>query len=343
MDDIFTGFTEDISDGVSSDGIRASIDIGTNTVLLLVANIRNGLIEVLHEDERMPRLGNGVDQHRNLSVDSMERVIGVLIEYRNYIYDRFGVIPVVVTGTSAVRDAENRIEFLWLVEEATGYRVRILSQREETGITFKGALSVLDPRVSSFIQTETRRNATDADFMVIDIGGGSTEVAIGGNDGDLSFGYSFNMGSVRFSERYLKESPPRDENLDIAVQAINEMVGQAPFSKFIGNQTIAVGVAGTAITLQYLVQSIVRGTKFVDEAPKGQFIQLREIEEVYQKLRNLTTAEIRAINPGLMEGREDIILAGTLILISILKHAGIDRFAVSTGGIRHGALLSLAY
>lgn len=279
----------------------AAIDIGTNTVLLLVADVADGVVTPLYQDQRIPRLGKGVDASGNLSMDRMMAVIECLVEYRDAIYERFGVLPVVVTATSAVRDAANRIEFLWMVEEATGYRIRILTGDEEADTTFRGALSMLP-------------DARNGDICVIDIGGGSTEL-IFASDGVITKQHSFDVGSVRMSER-----AGWTTSAALDVEALFRSKGFADVRRR------AVGVAGTA--------GVVR-------AVSGD-LSLTALELLQQDWSVLTPAELLARHPQILKGREDVIFAGLGILITAMRVIGADRLEVSDGGIRHGMVLWLA-
>lgn len=149
--------------------IRSSIDIGTNSVLLLVADCEKNGIQVLHEDQHIPRMGQGVDQTGALSKEAQQRVLHVLNTYKDYLDENYSEIvsDTIITATSAVRDASNRSEFLDKVKEQTGWTVTLLSGDEEARITYRGALSVI-----SIVESSSKN-------IVLDIGGGSTEIALG--------------------------------------------------------------------------------------------------------------------------------------------------------------------
>ncbi len=279
----------------------AAIDIGTNTVLLLVADVVDGVITPLYEDERIPRLGKGVDGSGNLHPDKMMEVISVLVEYRDAIYEQYGGIPVVITATSAVRDAANRIEFLWMVEEATGYRIRILTGHEEADITFAGALSMLP-------------EARQGNICVIDIGGGSTELILA-TDSVIIRQHSFDVGSVRYSERF-GWRPSADAETDLESQ-----FQQKGFS---GSGIRAIGVAGTA----GIVKSV---------SPDLSLTGLIALQDDWSRL---TPQTLLQRHPDVLHGREDVILAGLGILIVAMRAIGAEELEVSAGGIRHGMLLS---
>ncbi|HEX9005837.1 MAG TPA: Ppx/GppA family phosphatase, partial [Bacteroidota bacterium] len=170
----------------------AAIDIGTNTVLLLVARVASdGLVVPLVYEQRIPRLGRGVDAARRLAADSMERVVSTLEEYQLLIR---GHAPdaIAVFGTSAVRDASNRDALASLITRRTGYRLEVLSGAEEALLTYRGAISGI-------------RGIAGA--TVVDIGGGSTEITSGAA-GEILGSASLDIGSVRLTERFFRRDPP---------------------------------------------------------------------------------------------------------------------------------------
>jgi exopolyphosphatase/guanosine-5'-triphosphate,3'-diphosphate pyrophosphatase len=283
----------------------AAIDIGTNTVLLLVAEVEGGRIRELRTEQRIPRLGKGVDAAGNLAPDRMLAVIEALVEYRDIIAE-YGQMEVVVSATSAVRDAANRIEFLWLAEEATGYRIRILTGEEEADTTFTGALSMMD--------------ATPAGpWVVIDIGGGSTELILADGDRRLTR-QSFNVGSVRLSERNRWVPPLDRESVRNGVRDLTGLFRDAGFDTAVG---LAVGVAGTAGVMKALAPDL----------------RLDTLEAMLDEWCGLTPESLLARHPEVLRGREDVILAGLAILVAAMRAAGTGELTVSAGGIRHGLLL----
>lgn len=296
----------------------ASIDIGTNTVLLLIGSIgADGHIDVLHDEVQAPRLGQGVDAAHRLAPASIDRVLGVLSAYRTTV-DRFRPAKTIITATSAVRDAQNRQEFIDAVRTSTGFAVRVLSGDEEAAWTFAGTVSG-SPRTGT--------------VLVIDIGGGSTELSIGTGDRP-SFHTSLNMGAVRLTERILRTSPPRLEELADAEAEIRSHLATSPAELF--SPGIAYAVAGTPTTLAaYLSGSRSFDRSVVD----GYVLTRRAVAGVLRQLAGMPPQEIRALGPY-FEGREDVITAGTLILASVMDHFGLRSVTVSVRGLRYGALLN---
>ncbi len=292
------------------------IDIGTNTVLLLIARQdEGGQIETIIDLQRTPRLGKDVDARRVLGRDAIDRVLGVLSEYRPLL-DQHRVERIVVAATSAVRDAANRETFCNMVLKAIGREVEVLSGDEEGRWTFLGALSGL-----TGVQ-----NAT-----VIDIGGGSTEVTSGTPEG-INHAISLDLGAVRLTERFLRHSPPLADELR---EMDSWLHGQLAVLTSHSPGTQLIGVAGTATSLAVLDRGL---PAFDRNAVAGHMLSLARIETLYKELRMRSALEIRGMSQ-VMEGREDIITAGTAILLSIMGRLGAGALTVSERGIRYGLAL----
>lgn len=292
----------------------AVIDIGTNTVLLLIAQPgADGDITTLAYEQRVPRLGKGVDSSRNLQPDAMERVVAVLEEY-NAIIERHGVSHVVACGTSAVRDAHNRAEFVGLVRKRTGIMVEILSGEEEALWTYRGAISGI----------AGIRKAT-----VVDIGGGSTEITVGSAD-KVQQHCSLDIGSVRLTERFFKHDPPTHPELEKAIEIVENELARAGRFDFDGSTLI--GVAGTATSLALLDQGM---KEFNRDAVTGYRLQLDNVYALFRTLRSMPAEEILRIS-SVMEGRADVIAAGVLILREIMAHFKFKEMIVSDRGVRYG-------
>lgn len=300
----------------------ASVDIGTNSVLMLVAEIDGKTIRVLDERQAVPRLGKGVDAGRTLHPDSVNRVMEVLSDYKIWLSENYPdlVESMVVTATSAVRDAMNRREFLDRIETETGWKVRLLSGDEEARCTYHGAISVLP-------DTENLR-------CVLDIGGGSTEVAYG-RHGIFEKGVSLDIGSVRFSERYLTSNPPSTEEINRA-RAGARQAFEAGLEMSVVSSTEAVGVAGTVTS----VAAIELGLDGYNPEELNNFtLHADVISRFILEFLELKSDRIEEKYPLFLSGRGDVILSGLIILEEFLKWLGSDCITVSTGGIRHGILM----
>ena len=301
---------------------RASIDIGTNSVLLLIAEQTEKGLQVLEEAQSLPRLGSMVDSNRLLAKESMNKVLEALSEYVAII-QKYGdevLARTLVTATSAVRDAANKQEFLTLVKETVGFQVLILSGEEEAKYTYLGAIS----------QTKVESDS----IMIVDIGGGSTELAIG-NSTNLLRGISINMGSVRFNERFLLHNPPYQREIGECRRSIEALL-RATQLRFPSN-TQVVAVSGTATSLAAIDQQLFPyrssgiNNYHLNNDKLATFIRLFSIH---------TFEYLLDLHPEVMKGRVDVFLAGLLILEGVLRYARAEEFIVSNGGIRHGILLS---
>ncbi len=302
--------------------MKAAIDIGTNTTLLLIAEVENGVLNVIHEEQRMPRLGKGVDAGGAINKASRDRVVNALKEYKVIIDAEYPETEeVIVTATSAVRDASNREEFLGFVKKETGFDVQLLSGKEEADCTFLGAVSVFGDSFSS-------------DVFVLDIGGGSTELALG-RKGVLTASRSFDMGCVRFTERYLKHDPPFTEEIR---QCREQVKYQLSSFKFRPKRNVrAIGVAGTMTSLAAIDLQL---ESYDSGKLNGHTIQRDKLSKSIELFSLHTHKQLLELSPVVMKGREDIFLAGLLILEEFLNFYRIDEIIVSTGGIRHGTLLN---
>jgi len=300
--------------------ICASIDIGTNSVLLLVAQLIDGKVKVLHEEQEVPRLGKGVDRDKSLHPESQNRVINVLKQYRNFLGENFpnAVNLTIVTATSAVRDSSNREEFLNWIQRETGWTVRLLSGEEEARTTYSGAVSVLAQN--------------SGQFTVLDIGGGSTEIAMG-VESQFKNGISLDMGSVRFSERFLKHDPPLENEIDLARKEIYKVL-LANSLESIPKKLI--GVAGTVTSLA----AILLGLKsYKADKVNGFILKRSKVSEFIRQFTNMTSGDIEVKYSPFLKGRGDVITGGILILEEFMKFYDFSELIVSTGGIRHGILL----
>jgi exopolyphosphatase/guanosine-5'-triphosphate,3'-diphosphate pyrophosphatase len=292
----------------------AVVDIGTNTVLLLIARIDpDGTIVPLEYQQRIPRLGRGVDAQKNLQSDSMQRVVDVLKEYRATM-SRFKLERIVVAGTSAVRDAHNKEDLALLIRNETGFDLEVLSGDDEAHWTYRGATSGV-PHA---------RKAT-----VVDIGGGSTEITIG-NTTTVEDKISLDIGSVRLTERFFKHDPPTHPELEAATTFVEEeLAGPKAFD--FADSTL-IGVAGTATSLAILDQG---RKEFSIEAVTNYPLKLDNVHSLFRTLRAMPSDQILKLS-SIMQGRSDVIVAGALILREIMAHYKFTEMIVSERGVRYG-------
>jgi exopolyphosphatase/guanosine-5'-triphosphate,3'-diphosphate pyrophosphatase len=303
----------------------AAVDIGTNSTRLLVADIdghgADAQMTTIEREMRITRLGAGVDADRTLRPDAIERTVAVLREYGATI-ERFGATRVRATATSASRDARNRDEFF---EPATaalrGVRPELLSGDDEAALSFLGATAGLHE---------------PAPYLVVDVGGGSTEFVLGSDKPEGLI--SIDIGCVRLTEQFLHSDPPEPEELSNAVSAVRDYLAdvdrEVPAAA--GAATL-VGLAGTVTTLA----AIELGLTTYDPLAVHHFRLTRQAAE--DVFRTLATEPIdeRRHNPGLDPGRVDIIVGGAIIVVSVLRHFGFPEMLVSEADILDGLARSL--
>jgi exopolyphosphatase/guanosine-5'-triphosphate,3'-diphosphate pyrophosphatase len=314
----------------------ASIDIGTNTVLLLVADVEgDGTLHVVEHQQRMPRLGRDVDEKRVIQTSAFDRIAWILDEYRN-LAKQLGADRLVAGATAAVRDAVNKDELISYLKQTTGMAVEIISGEDEASLTYLGAVSSLPKHA--------------APAVVIDIGGGSTEVSFP-RPTDQSPGHispagrlksgvaralerkSFPIGCVRLTERFFKHNPPEPEEIRKAVGVVSSEFSQ--LRDFDPSAYMLLGVAGTATTLACIDQGLL---DFEVEKVSGYVLPRQRVEHWLRKLGGMATAEIRSLSNA-TEGRADILTAGVLVLSQFMNQFRIEKMTVSERGVRYGLIL----
>jgi exopolyphosphatase/guanosine-5'-triphosphate,3'-diphosphate pyrophosphatase len=297
----------------------AAIDCGTNSTRLLVSDGGRRTVERLM---RITRLGQGVDATGVLAPEAVERTLDVLREYRK-VMDSHGVARVRMTATSAARDAANRDEFFAAAEEVVGVRPELLTGEEEARISFRGATAELDP--------------AEGPFLVVDIGGGSTEFAVGTTEPEGVL--SVDIGCVRLTEKFLHHDPPSPEELSqvisVARDYLEDVAREIPAAQ---EAKRLVGLAGTVST----VAAVEQGLPGYDRDRIHHFVLTHEAaEDVFRTLATEKRAD-RIHNPGLEEARADVIVGGTAILVTVMRFFGFDECLVSEADILDGLVLSLA-
>jgi exopolyphosphatase / guanosine-5'-triphosphate,3'-diphosphate pyrophosphatase len=293
------------------------VDLGTNSTRLLVADVADARVEELERRLTITRLGEGVDARRQLLPSAIARVRNVLADYRRTI-EALGAERTLAIGTSAVRDAENGEAFLGEVEWSYGFETRLLTGREEALLNFRGVAS--DRRVAE---------AT----LVVDVGGGSTELIAGGPDG-VTFHDSLELGCVRLTERFLPSDPPTSEQVDACARHVRALLAtRVPESV---QPKHAIGVAGTVTTLATLDLGL---EEEVPELVHGHRLSAAWVEEQAGRLATMPVAEIRALR-GMHPDRAPVILAGSLVVCETLRHFGLDELETSERDILHGAALA---
>lgn len=301
-----------------STGVQSAIDLGTNTILMVTGRLGpRGSVRILDDAHAIARLGRGVDAERRIAGDTVDRVCGFLAEYRRRA-ESHGARRIRAFGTSALRDSVNRAEFIDAVARRTGIELTELSGELEARYTFTGAGFGLD---------------LPARYAVLDIGGGSTELAVGSAPG-VERSQSIDVGAVRVTERCFGSLPPLPAHRTDADAVIDAALGEL---LELPEDLAVVGVAGTITTLGALDL----GTPRFDAAGlDGHFLSAEAVRRLSDWLLEMTYEEVKAL-PQVNAARADIIGAGSLVLRRCLERLRCPEVIVSTRGIRYGLLLEM--
>jgi exopolyphosphatase/guanosine-5'-triphosphate,3'-diphosphate pyrophosphatase len=273
----------------------ASVDLGTNSTRLLIADVEDGRVDQVVRRSVVTRLGEGVDARHRLLPQPIARVRNVLVDFRREI-EALGAQRTLAVATSAVRDAENGEAFLGEIEWSYGFSTRLLSGEEEAELTRRGV------------------GATEPGTLLLDVGGGSTELST------TEFRTSLDIGSVRLTERFLHTDPPAEDELDAASAALDELLPEL-------EATAAVGVAGTVGQLAALAETST--------------LTLAEVERLTAELAAMPVDERRQL-PRMEPNRAPVIVAGALIVRNVLRRYGLGQIEFSVHDILDGAALEAA-
>jgi len=296
----------------------ASFDLGTNTFLLLIAEVGADELTPVFEKETIVRLGKGVDAAGNLNAEAMTRGLQCLHEYVE-LARQHQAGKILAVGTSALRDAANREVFLARVAAETNVAVRVISGEEEARMTFFGALS--------------NKKNVPAPLAILDIGGGSTEVVVGTQDRILQ-ARSLDLGSVRLTERWLRHDPVLPEEVAALREQATRMMLAAWAPEELRRTASLIGTAGTLTTLAAMAQQL---AAYEAQRIDGFVMSAAQLHELIEELARRRVAERQAL-PGLSPARADVILAGALLLEVFLQTYDFAHVLVSDRGLRYGVL-----
>ncbi len=299
--------------------LKASIDLGTNTCLMVIADVESGSVKkVLGDYARIVRLGGGVDKTGNLQSDAITRTLTCLSEYKETI-SLAGIYPddVICVATSQARDAENGKDFFSRVEAELGFVFRVISGKDEARLSFTGSLL---PNMEAY------------DHAVIDIGGGSTEFVT------VKDGRSVDLGSVRFTERYLKSDPVTDEEFKICLNEIdNKLEELVDWRSSIPSNMQMLAVAGTATTL---ASWHLRLREFDSAEVEKVQLTSANLSQMVEDLKRMSVKE-RRVQVGIDPKRADVLLAGAMIMWRTMEKLRFQTCNISSRGLRYGVLMDL--
>ena len=308
----------------------AAIDCGTNSIRLLIADRVDGRLRDRHREMRIVRLGQGVDATGRFAADALDRTEAALTDYAALLR-RHGVARVRMVATSATRDAANREEFFAMTAEVLGSAVpgaiaEVITGAEEAELSFIGAVGELDP--------------DSAPFVVVDLGGGSTEVVLGDSAG-VQASYSADIGCVRMTERCLHSDPPTPAEVADARAVVRRRLGEALAVVPSERARTWVGVAGTFTTIAALAHRL---PAYDSEAIHLSRVGFGDLLGVCGELIGMTRAQRAGLGP-MHEGRVDVIGGGAIVVeelaAALAERAGIDELIVSEHDILDGIALSI--
>jgi exopolyphosphatase/guanosine-5'-triphosphate,3'-diphosphate pyrophosphatase len=299
----------------------AAVDLGTNSTRLLVADVDDGRISDVARGTRITRLGEGVDERRRLLPVAIARVRNVLTDFRRTA-DSLGTERRLAIATSAVRDAENGEAFLGEVEWSYGFKTRLLSGHDEALMMFRGVTS-----------ERTLEDGT----VIVDIGGGSTELVAGGPDG-VRWHDSLDIGSVRITERFLHSDPPTQDELNDAAAAVRTLLAARVPDEIRSDISSAIGVAGTITSLGALALGL---EEYDRDRVHGSELTAEALDEQLRRLASVPLEERRGMRP-LDPERAPMIVGGAVIAREVLAYFGLDKLEISERDILDGAALAAA-
>jgi len=310
----------------------AGIDCGTNSIRLLIADVEGQRLGDVHREMRIVRLGQGVDATGEFAPEAIARTRAALADYAELLR-LHDVERVRMVATSATRDAANRDVFFAMTADVLGEVIpgsvaEVITGDEEAALSFRGAVGELD--------------GAGAPFVVVDLGGGSTEIVLGNAADEILAGYSADIGCVRLTERCLHSDPPSSEEVAAARDVVRERLDVAWCKVPVAGARTWVGLAGTMTTLSALAQGL---TRYDAAAIHLSRVPLDDLVAVCDRLIRMTRAERAALGP-MHEGRVDVIGGGAIVVQELAwelrSRAGISELIVSEHDILDGIVLSIA-
>ena len=291
-----------------------AIDVGTNTVVSVVADVQDGALAVVADEERFARLGQGVDASGQLAPEAMDRVLDRLAGAQATA-DRLGAERVVIGATSASRDARNVGVLRDRVRDELGLDYRVISGVEEAALSFRGAVALLS-------------DVNEA--AVVDVGGGSTELVAGSRAGGVAYRTSLDVGSVRLTERHFGDRPAAPPAVEAAERDVAAALAGADLDALRGRPLLATGSVSRLVA------------RLAGVGGEPPVVPAAVLGEWRHRLLGLTPAEALALAPDRLRGREDVAAASVLVLTAVVRALGAEAYVATPGGLRHGLALQAA-
>jgi len=284
------------------------IDIGTNSIRMLIAEAVGKKLNIIKKDLEMTRIGKGVDKTKHLSQDGMDRTIEAIKKFKEAAQVK-GVLNIYAIATSAVRDAENKLDFIDRVKRETGIEIQVISGEREAELGFKGVIGGI---------------GCNGNILTIDIGGGSTELILGNNKG-IIFSKSIDIGAVRLTDKFVTTDPISEAELNLINNYIKSSIKDYLDRLKDFNIDKVVGIGGTITTLAAIKEEM---SQYDRNKIHNSSLTLEDIKVSIIKFINMTNDERKNIR-GLQPKRADIILAGSLILLHLMKGISKKEIIVS--------------
>jgi len=299
----------------------AAIDCGTNSIRLLIADVTGGNFKEVFRTMEIVRLGQGVDQNKSFHPDAIARTLSAVEKFAQLIASK-GVEKISFCATSATRDASNRELFTNGVKKILGVEVEVIPGEQEAALSFIGATKEL--------------SQSDGPFLVVDIGGGSTEFVFGSEK--VEFAKSVNIGCVRMSERHLNLQPPTMAQIAEAIIDIDLAITQAAKVVPISQAKSLVAVAGTATTVAAAALKLAEYDRYLIHLSRISAPSVHQVAAMFQSMNKDQIAALGYMHPG----RVDVITAGALVLSRIMAATGASEFIASESDILDGIAWSLS-
>ena len=309
------------SEGLDAAVRVAVVDIGTNSTRLLIGDVSGTSVTEIERRTTVTNMGRGVDHSGSICSDAVDDVCTVVGDYKSR-YEEMGAERVMTIATSAVRDAVNGEAFIAELRERFGLDAKLLTGEEEANLTYLGA---------------TAHRPDEGATLVFDIGGGSTELIVGSGT-MVGFHASLQAGSIRQSERHLTTDPPNPHELEDLADEIRNLIARAIAANPLAKAGRAIAVAGTPTSLAAIDQGL---EPYDPGRVHGYHLGMKRIQRMLSRLSSLPLAE-RLRVPGLHPGRAPTIVAGTVILVQVMRAFKIKEIEVSELDILHGSALSAA-
>lgn len=298
----------------------AAIDCGTNSIRLLIADINNGVFTEIVRSMEIVRLGQGVDKNKFFQQDAIDRTLAAVESFKEVILSK-AVEKIRFCATSATRDATNRNLFIQGVKNILGVDVEVIPGEEEAMLSFNGATKAL--------------KQSESPFLVVDIGGGSTEFVYGKEI--VEFAKSVDIGCVRMSERHLNSQPVTMDQVARAIVDIDKAIAQAAAVVPISTAKTLIAVAGTATTVAAAALELKEYDRHLIHLSRISAEKVYKVSAMFQSMHRNQIAELGYMHPG----RVDVITAGSLVLSRVMAATGASEFVASESDILDGVAWSL--